>query len=176
MLKALFRCSIVGGVVVYLWMMISWTLLPFHQMTMNRFENQDEIVTTLLDAAPADGIYVAPFLGEGAEPITAPAPYVFVNIKRGVNFQDSTRPIALGILTHIVGAFFITYLLLQAKTLRYWHRVFFVAIVGLIVGILGLVPAWNWAHFPPQWMLVGIVDAVIAWFLGGLVIAKLVKN
>jgi len=176
MWKPLVRCSIVGGVIVYLWTMLAWTVMPFHKMSMNRFENQSEAVNSILDSAPQDGIYVAPFMDTKADSITGSGPFIFASVKRGVDFSDMTRPMIAGLLTQIAGAFLITLLLLRSKAMRYWSRVWFVTIVGLIVAILGLVPAWNWWHFPNSWLILGALDYFIGWFLGGLVIGKLVKD
>ena len=87
-----------------------------------------------------------------------------------------TRPIVIGVITQIIGAFLITYLLLQAKAMKFWYRVRFVTVAGIAVAILGSMPMYNWWHFPGCWVFLEMLDYTIGWFLGGLVIAKLVKK
>lgn len=175
MWKPLIRCSVVGGVVVFLWMMVSWTVLPLHKAAMHKFVDQQEVAQTVMRYAPKDGIYVIPSWEEDKPPVQG-VPFIFVNIQRGVDFTNMSKNIVVGIITQIIGAALITYLLLRAKAMKYWRRVWFVTIAGITVAILGTLPAWNWWHFPGCWVLLDMIDVVLGWFLGGLVIAKLVKN
>lgn len=177
MWKSLIRCSLIGGIVVFLWIMLAWMVLPMHRMMMNKFAEPTEVASTITKYAPNDGIYVIPSMDAGAaEEAKGPKPFIFVNVRRDIDFSYMTRPMIVGVLMQIAGAFFITYLLLQAKAMKYWGRVWFVTIAGLIVAILGILPDWNWWHFPTAWTLLEVFDMVVGWFLGGLVIAKLVKN
>ena len=176
MWKPLIRCSIVGGVIVFLWFMISWMVLPMHKGQMNHFSDGSEVVSTILDAAPKDGIYVVPDWDTVAGSEDKVGPSIFVNVKRGVEFGNMATPMVIGLITQIIGAGLITYLLLKTKAMKYRERVKFVTIAGIAVGLLGSVPAWNWWHFPGTWVLFEFFDIAIAWFLGGLVIGKLVKN
>jgi len=176
MWKPLVRCAIVGGVIVFLWLMISWILFPMHKMAMNNFTDEREVTSCVLRAAPKDGIYVIPSYEEQTEGRAQTEPFIFVNVVRSADLKNMGRPIIISIITQIVGAFLITYLLLRAKAMKYWNRVWFVTIVGIVVALLGTVPAWNWWHFPIGWTILEIFDIAIAWFLGGLVIAKLVKG
>lgn len=178
MWKPLIRCSIVGGVIVFLWFMISWMVFPMHKMSMHKFTNESEVTSCILRSAPKDGIYVIPFMEEQktAQTQEADQPFIFVNIARGIDFKDMTRPMVISIITQVIGAFLITYLLLRAKAMKYWSRVWFVTIIGVVVALLGTVPAWNWWHFSTGWALLEIFDIVIGWFIGGLIIGKLIKN
>lgn len=177
MWKPLIRCSIVGGLVVFLWSMFSWMVLPMHKTQMHRFVDASQVESTILRYAPVDGIYVIPTFEETQGGLKGKdAPFIFVNVKRGVEVSSMTSSMVIGIITQMVGAFLITYLLLHSKVMKYWGRVGFVTIVGILIAILGLIPPWNWWHFPGSWVLLDTFDVVVGWFIGGLVIAKLVKN
>ena len=176
MWKPLIRCSIVGGIIVYLWFMISWMILPLHKMSMNTFSNPSEVTSCILRSAPKDGIYVIPKWDQDQEKEKrASEPLIFVNVVR-VADKNMTRSMVIGLITDLIGAFLITYLLLRAKAMKYWRRVGFVTVVESAIAFLGTVPAWNWWQFPMAWSILECFDIVIAWFLGGLVIAKLAKN
>ena len=170
------RCSIVGGVIVFLWTMISWMILPMHKASMNNFADESEVTSCITRYAPHDGIYVIPSWDQVKKKETSNIPFIFVNIRRGVDYSNMTSNMICAVITQIIGAAFITFLLLKTKAMKYWGRVWFVTIVGLIVAILGTVPVWNWWHFPTGWAMLEMFDLVIGWFLGGLVIGKLVKN
>lgn len=178
MWKPLIRCSIVGGVIVFLWMMISWMILPMHKSMMNQFQDEGQVTSTVLEAAPKDGIYVIPKwdADQGEMYQGKTGPFIFMSVRRGVNFSDMTTPMVIGLITQIIGAGLITYLLLRGKAMKYWSRVRFVTIAGIAVALLGTMPAWNWWHFPGSWVFLDFLDITIGWFLGALVIGKLVKN
>lgn len=170
------RCSLIGGIIVFLWMMICWMVLPMHQTMIHKFTEQAEVASCITKYAPSDGVYVVPSWDEVEKGQSSNLPFIFVNVRRGIDITHMTRSIACGIITQIIGAALITYLLMHAKAMKYWNRVWFVTIIGLVVAVLGTIPAWNWWHFPTGWAILEIFDLVVGWFLGGLVIAKLVKN
>lgn len=176
MWKPMIRCSLIGGLIVFLWMMISWMILPMHQTMMNKFTDSSEVTSCITRYAPRDGIYVIPTWDEVEQQTAAQSPFIFVNIRRGIDYTTMVPSIICSIITQIIGAALITYLLLHTKAMKYWSRVWFVTIIGLIIAILGMMPAWIWWHFPIAWTILEMFDLVVAWFLGGLVIAKLVKN
>lgn len=176
MWKPMIRCSLIGGIIVFLWLMISWMVLPMHQTSINKFTDESEVSSCVMRYAPTDGVYVIPSWEQIEKGEDSKSPFVLVNIRRGVDYTNMVRNIICGVITQIIGAALITYLLLQTKAMKYWNRVWFVTIIGLVVGILGSVPAWNWWYFPSGWVVLEIFDYIIGWFLGGLVIAKLVKN
>lgn len=176
MWKPMIRCSIVGGVIVFLWLMVSWMFIPFHKGNLQKFVDESEVTSCVTRYAPKDGTYVIPSWEETEKGTAKDVPFIFVNVQRGVDFSSMTKNIVCGLITQIIGAALITYLLLKAKTMKYWNRVYFVTIVGLAVAILGTVPAWNWWHFPTSWALLEMFDLIVGWFLGGMVISKLIKN
>ncbi len=189
MWKPLLKCSIIGGLVVYIWYMFSWMILPWHDMVTNRFTDQQAVAQVLMQNAPTDGLYVLPsmkppvisadMLGQNMSQYGSTdmsnwqGPFVYANIHKGIKPNAMTVPLVVSLITHIIGAFFITLLLLQTKLARYWSRVKFVTIVGFLVGFLSMVPLWNWWGFTGAFTVVGILDTLFAWFFGGLVIARL---
>lgn len=175
MWKSLIRCSFIAGIVVFLWAMLSWVVLPMHNMTINAFAQPSEVESCLTKYAPHDGIYVLPGMDAKKEDL-AGKPFIFVNIRRGVDLGNMAGQLTCSIITQIIGAFLITYLLIRAKVTRYWNRVWFVTAIAAIAAILGTLPAWTWWHFPGMWTFLESFDLIVGWFIGGLVIAKLVKN
>jgi hypothetical protein len=176
MWKPIIRCSIVGGIIVFLWMMLSWAIFPMHKACLNNFTDESEVTSCITRYAPKDGIYVLPSWNKVGGAEKKHPPFIFMNIRRGIDYSNMINNIIYGVITQIIGAAFITFLLLKAKAMKYWGRVWFVTIVGLIVAVLGTIPTWNWWHFPTGWAILEMFDIVVGWFLGGLVIAKLVKN
>ncbi len=175
MWKPLIRCTIIGGIVVFIWSMFSWVVLPMHSVTINQFTEPAEVEACLTRYAPLDGVYVTPDMDAKAEE-RAGKSFIFVNMRRGLDLNSIAGQLTSSIITQMIGAFLITYLLLRAKVSKYWNRVWFITAIGAIAGILGSLPLWTWWHFPGMWTFLQIFDLVVGWFIGGLVIAKLSKN
>ena len=102
--------------------------------------------------------------------------FVFANIVRQLpGKEEMSKNIVIGVIAQMIGAFIVTWLLLKAKAMKYGKRVCFVTILGLFLGFMSSIPMWNWWAFPAGYTLVSILNPLIAWFFGSLVIAKLVK-
>ena len=175
MWKPLFRCSLIGGLILFLWMIVSWMINPLHWTLIKKFKEEPKVTAAILDAAPQDGIYVIPSVHHSTQEMPKKGPFIFINVKREVTWT-MTRPIVISLLTQIISVGLVTYLLLQAKAMKYWNRVLFFTIAGIVVTLWGCVPQWNWWHFPCGWTVFIMFDSIFSWFLCGLVIGKLVKS
>jgi hypothetical protein len=185
--KSLVWCGILGGIIVFIWGMVSWMVLPWHMMTMNKFYNEEQVAHVIKQNASESGMYMLPCTHCGdssaserqirrGKEMMRNGPMVFSAVKLEGMDPTSVRPFIRGLIIDIIAAFFITWLLLQTKGLKYGKQVWFVTVIGLIAGILGLLPGWNWMGFSSSYTLLCILDLVIGWFLAGLLIAKLASH
>jgi len=174
--KALIKGTIFGGIILYAWMAISWMLIPWHCATLKNFKDENSVAAIVSANVTEQGIYVLPYLCGGGQNDAKQGPHMFASIRpQGVDFT-SPKPYINAIIIYLVAAFFVTYLLLQARPTTYWKRVWFVTVFGIAAGILGSFPNWNWWGFSCDFTLVGFIDYVIALFLAGLAIAAVVPN
>ncbi len=88
----------------------------------------------------------------------------------------SMKPFLISLLLQIIGAGIVTWMALHTKGLRFGQLVAFVTLFGVGVGVLGVLPAWNWGGISSHYALVLFLDLVIGWFLAGLAIAKICKS
>ena len=49
-----------GGLIAFIWSSISWMAIPWHQPTMNIFEDEESVGRVIKAAAPEAGIYTYP--------------------------------------------------------------------------------------------------------------------
>ena len=179
--KGLFRGTLLGAIVVFVWMMVSWMVIPWHCSVLNGFKDNAQVSAAILENTGGSGIYLLPNMCDKEHMDTLAesmkeGPVVFAVVKReGFNIA-SAAPYILAFIIQLIGAFLATYLLLLGKLEGYWKGVWFVTLIGLTVGVLGSLPNWNWWSFPIGFVGVEILDLVIAWFLAGLVIAPAVKK
>ncbi len=183
----LIRAAVLGGIIVFLWGLGSWMLLPLHQVTINHFQNEEMVAEVIRENALERGIYLLPNMftydnkqvpdvarqrvEEGREKM-ARGPVMFASIQPLGVKPNMAGSFFISVIINIVGAFLISWIVSLIKG-DFWRRVGFVTLIGFIVGFLGLLPAWNWWNFSLSYVVVGIMDLIIAWFLAGLMIAKI---
>ena len=186
MSKSLLKASLLGGLVVFVWGMLSWMALPFHKHCFHQFSDESRVAAVIKENAPEKGTYILPYTFDYDEntskekarntvDIMDNGPFVFASVLPYGMGRSMAAPLVTSLIIQIVGAFLIAWLLSQTKGLKFWQKVRFVTVYGLAVGILGLLPAWNWLGFSGTYVLVNMADLIISWWLAGLVIAKMLK-
>ena len=182
--------GILGAVIAFVWSFVSWMVLPWHEWTLQSFRNEEFVSWVIKENVRKDGVYVIPHMGDNKSALTPSelkdkleqdksavksGPFVYAQIKRkGIDYT-SPKQYIVSFLTLFVGASLISFLLLKVTESSYGGRLLFVTVSGLIVGVLGLIPNWNWFGGGNLATLIGIADLVITWFLAGLLMAAIVK-
>ena len=148
-------------------------VLPWHQMVANEFTNESEVAETIEANAPNPGIYYLPFSHKNHR---AGETAAFVNALPQADAPAMTKQLLAQFVGDLVSVLIVMYLLSQTAGLGYWGRVGFVALVGAAIGFISHFPYWNWFGFPTPYVAVIVIDGLIAWFLAGLMIARLVAR
>ncbi len=166
--------SLAGAVIVFLWSIVSWMVLPWHNATMNTFTDESSIAVAVMSNTVANGVYVmpSPASRKASENITMPMVYMAV-VHNAPNMMTPTLFIN-GFVINLLGAIALVLLLSRAGRLSYFQKVIIVTIAALFAGIVGHLPNWNWWGFPALHTAVAIADLVIGWVLASLAMAKLV--
>ncbi len=164
-----------GGAVLFVWGVIYWMALPWHQAVFGQFQDEDAVASVLTQNAPEAGIYIYPG-GRDEEAIEkmARGPFAFVVFHHG-GIASMVRPLLTQLGIQILGAFLISLLLAAAGVAGYWGRVGFVIVLLLTAGILCHLPNWNWWHFSTGYILTAFVDLLAGGFLAALVLARIVR-
>ena len=167
--------ALAGGAVLFVWGVIYWMALPWHQSVFGQFHDEDAVASVLTQNAPEAGIYIYPG-GQDEEAIEkmAQGPFAFVVFHRG-GIASMARPLLTQLGIQILGAFLISLLLARAAVAGYWGRVGFVIVLLLTAGILCHLPNWNWWHFSTGYILTAFVDLLAGGFLAALVLARVVR-
>ncbi len=191
MSQALTRCAVLGGIVVFLWGVFSWMVLPWHQMTMHKFSNEKRVAEVIQDHADMSGAYVIPNcmhhdknmskedmrdeMMKGKEMMRT-GPIVFAMVQKNGMKMGMAAAFILTLIVQIIAAYLITWLLFMTKATNYMKQVRFVTIIALIAAIIVYIPDWIWMGASCGFVVVHMLDLIIGWFLGGLVIAKFAKR
>ncbi|NGX51152.1 MAG: hypothetical protein K1060chlam2_01010 [Chlamydiae bacterium] len=172
----------VGAVVAFVWMMLSWMVLPFYNNTIHHFDNQDAVASTIMQSTPTDGIYVYPHFDgdelscDDAAKKMAAGPFIYVQVKKsGINPCNLSLYL-ISLLIGFIGATFLSFILRYTSiATNYCRRIMLSLCFGLVVGILAAVPHWNWMGASAIYTLVVVSDYTITYLLVGLSIAGFVK-
>ncbi|GIV55177.1 MAG: hypothetical protein KatS3mg039_1695 [Candidatus Kapaibacterium sp.] len=189
-MKRLILASLAGGVVLFVWGMLAWTVLPHHTMTMRPLPKEDSVVATLQHCIPSEGMYYFPGMMEGMD-----AHMQGTNTEEAWRQRHMRGPIGMilyiptgrdpmmagqfvwGLVIFIVAAFIASWLLSRSTAVAgsYWQRVSFCGILGIFLAVADHLVAMNWLYFPADYTAAMIADAVVGWTLAGLAIAAVVK-
>lgn len=182
--------AFIGAVIAFAWFFVSWMVLPWHNMTMHKFNNQEFISWVVKENVPKSGVYVAPYYETDTVNLTPDeikhnidsqksamikGPFILAQVN--LKGMDPTNPLIYiySFLTQFVGAGLISWILIQVGDHGYGKRLMVSTLIGLTVGVLGLVPNWTWFGAGAAYTLVGIADLVVTWFLAGLFLAAFAK-
>jgi hypothetical protein len=176
--------SLLGGIISFVWLVVSWLVMNWHEPTIHRFANQNKVAEAIRENATEDGIYLIPYfkpskaIGEREEvkEIFEKGPKVFASI-HVKPLKIGAWQFALSLINQIISAFLIFWLLSKTKGLNYLQGVGFITIAGLVASLLGMIPFWIWRHFAFDFIALCALDIIIGWFLAGLAMSKLaLKN
>jgi hypothetical protein len=159
------------AIVLFFWGFVSWAVLPWHDMVANKFTSESSVSQVLKQNAPTAGVYYLPFAEEDHKPGETAA---FVNVLPDGFEMNMGKLMGRAMLGQLTAALLVLLLLRKTSNLNYRERVRFVALVGVVIGFVSHFPYWNWFGFSTSYVLITIIDSLIAWSLAGLVMAKFV--
>jgi hypothetical protein len=190
MAKSLALGGLLGGIVLFVWGAISYMALPWHAMTLEKFTDEGAVAQALTANASDSGMYILPnphkhkpgmttaqqkAAEEGARTRMMQGPFLFAAVSLG-GTRDMGQAMLLNVMSNILAAALVTWLLLQTANLSYRRRVGFVVVVALAAGVVAHVPFWIWWKFSTSFTLVEFADLIIGWGLAGLLIAKVTTS
>jgi hypothetical protein len=182
--------SVLAGIVMFLWGAVSHMFLGLGDAGLQPLPNEDQALASLRQAVKEPGLYFFPgepdFASLAKDQHEAARQAWTEKFRTGpyglmVYHPNGTEPMSPGqlgiqVVTDIFVAFILACLLQATPGLRsVGGRTLFVAVIGGLTGLAILVPYWNWYGFPAKFTAANIIDQIIAFSLGGLVLAKLLK-
>ena len=171
--------SLVGGIILFGWSAFSWTVLPWHNATFEKFTQEYVVEVVLASNAPKKGIYLVPAPHKGTQEEQQKAhekmekgsfAFVVMNPK---GWGPMPPHLLIGLLTQILGAGLVTGLLRMTAKLGYWEKVGFTLVFAVAAGVVCHLPNWNWWGFSEGFTLLAFADLLIGWFLAGLALSKI---
>jgi hypothetical protein len=186
MQKSLALGGVLGGLVLFVWGVVSYMVLPWHTAVLSKFADEAAVARALTANTLASGMHILPNPHK-VEPGMTEAhrqaaeedgvkrmmqgPFMFASVGL-TGARDMGQAMGLNVLGNILSATLVTWLLLQTSARSYWGRVGFVVVLAFTTCTIAYVPYWIWWNFSTGFTLVEFADHVIGWFLVGLVLTK----
>jgi hypothetical protein len=176
--------SLVTGVVVFVWGAISHMATPIGEMGIRRIPGEDKVVPAMKDAIREPGFYFFPGMENMKNPSEADQKAWEAKIKQGPTGvliihpeggeAMSPKQLLTELGSSIIAALLAAIVLTQVRS-GYFGRVLVVTLMGVFGFVSILVSYWNWYGFPTDFTTGAMLDEVIGWFLGALVLAAIVR-
>ncbi len=187
-MRKILGAGLVGGLVVFLWGVVSHMLLPVGEMGFTQMPVGSPLLDSMKQNLPAEGLYAFPGQEVGRKQTEAEDAVWIGRYKMGPNGLLLYHPVgtdplspkrlAIQLATDIFGALLLAYLLVAiagstgaqvplAKMLR------ISAVAGVFSWSSIEIAYWNWYGFPCAFVLGELIDQVAGWTFAGLVMALL---
>ncbi len=171
MKKEILLSGLLGGLVIFGWIIVSTTVLPLHGDAPEEIPGDKEIHSLLKDRIPESGIYWMPGHGEreeGRYPDYENEP-IFVVYYAGTTPATMMAPTIVELACILLAPMIAAWLLSMAseKILAgYGRRVLFVTVIGLLFAVYGDL----FSNKPLDLILLSSINSIVVWTLVGSVI------
>ena len=187
-MKKILIGSLVGGIILFLWSFLAWTMLPLHVHTFKYTPAQDSILKVLADSKLGTGVYAMPMAdnrnvssgmdskyrqeGEAVMKANAGKPAATIYYKKG-GFNMGAMTIVRGFLYNFLAVLAACILLAPAfATMNsFFGRWWLTLVAGLLICATGPLIYHNWMGFPRGFAMDMIVDTFLNWGITGLWLA-----
>ena len=172
-MKKLIVGSLVGGILIFIWQTLSWTILYMHQASQEYTPKQDSIMAYMNSQFSTDGAYLLPSYPKGTTYAEMEKtmgsrkgkPWMQIQYHSSLNVNMGEN-IAKGLIADIITVFLLCWILMRFAPAGF--ATFFTAslLTGLIVFINSPYTVHIW--YPKADIVAHFTDAVISWGLCGI--------
>ncbi len=166
-----------------IWGMISWMVLPWHNLDFKQFSSDTAVSEVLKTELNGSGLYTLPNMDptvyENEQALAEwnqkarKGPFAFMSVRAGGVDPGMGVPMAIGFFLNFAIAGILFWLVTNSSIVGPIGRTVFVAIAGSVGSLYPHISNWNWWHFPATYCIVGVVDLYVTWALAGFVMIKL---
>ncbi len=180
MLKPIIKGAVLGGLVIFVWGMISWMVLPFHNNSIHFLDHDSVIVKNVQELVQADNtisdqLIISPKRDDMESAMQRDMLFI---THRPAN-KRIPFPVQLGLelMMDIFWAGMLTWLVIQtvgSKNCACQYS--FCTTIGIMTAVVtSLVPSLWWG-FPMQHVMLSAIDSVVIAMLSGIVIVQVVRR
>lgn len=172
--------GVLAGIVVFIWGAFSHMVLPLGHVGFD--DPSDEAALQAMQSTlPEEGVYMLPHLpmdqweDEAAVAAfserAASSPFALVIYQpQGRNPMDMGGQLGIQFLTVVLGGILAAWIV-SLGALGFAQRTLVVTAMAAFAWLAISLPYWNWYRFPLDFTVANLVENLVGWTLGGLVIA-----
>lgn len=184
--------GIAGGIAMYIWTSIAHLALPLSTAGIQEITNNEPALLTQMHSnlGERSGMYLFPSSGwkSGDSSEQKSSAMKAYTAKLATNpsglliyHPPGAKALTPGQLitefvTELIEAILAIFLLAQTQLARYWGRVGFVSVSGVLASLVTNISYWNWYGFPGSYTAGYITIQIIGFFVVGLVAAALLRK
>lgn len=180
-MKKLLLGSILGGLIIFIWQFLSFSLLELHRPATQYTPKQEEILSFLNSQFTESGSYALPNYPDNASMEEQQAlnksaegkPWAVISYHKSLD-ADMTMNMVRGFLIDIIMVGLLCWIIAKFHDRSYANIVMTALAVGLIVFFN--VPYTNHIWFPSFDLNAYLIDAIVPWTLVGLVLGAIYNN
>jgi hypothetical protein len=166
--------GILGGLVVFVWGVTSHMVLTLGHVGVAALPAQDTVLQVLGDNVKEQKIYIFPWYDDEAQlnQAYATGPHGILALTPPAGpFSFGKALILEGLSNVVCGLFAALLFAAAAPALAGWRKwIAFGATLGAFASVAIDFSYWNWYGFPSDYFAAALIDSVVGWTLGGLVI------
>jgi hypothetical protein len=180
----LFLAALLGGLVVFLWSSFTHVVTPLGQAGIQSLPNEETILPVLQNSIPGRGFYFFPAMSQGQMTAEDEAAWT-ERYRTGPTGILVYRPIGgepiapskllIEFLTNVMAAL-VAALVISSIPGGLLARALSVSLLGVFAWLSISASYWNWYEFPGTFIAAEGLDQFVGWFLGGLVMAWVLKR
>jgi hypothetical protein len=171
-MKKLVIGAIVGGILVFLWQTLSWTVLNLHK-EYKKAPGEEAIMTFLNSQFSADGQYMVPMADENAsaeemqkvQESMKGKPWAVISYHKSYD-ADMMNNIIRGLLVDIIAVLFVCWVLMKNTNASFGSTFVSTVLIG-VAGYL-FIPYSGHIWFKTGGMSTHLLDTFLSWGLCGL--------
>jgi len=172
-MKKLLIGAIVGGILIFVWQTLSWTVLDMHRANQEYTPKQDTILSYLSSQFSEDGSYFLPNTPKGASSeekskvmnSSMGKPWAEIHYHKALNISMGAN-IARGLIVDIIIVALLCWVLLKVSPASFGNFFLSCLFVGLIVFMNSPYTIHIW--YPKADIMAHLWDAIISWGLCGI--------
>jgi hypothetical protein len=191
MIKKIVLGGLLGGVAMFVWGAVSWTVLTWHDDSMQRFSNEQVVARDLDWYAPSSGIYILPNPNKFADELNEEqqqaatqdalarmkaGPFIFVSINKAGADAEDPRQFIYALLVNIAVAAVISWMILVMDFPGYLQRLTMIVGIGFVVAVMASFPHWNWWKFSDIFAITSFLDMWATFAVAAVMIALVSKR
>lgn len=170
-----------GGLVLFIWLSISWAALPFHMESLHGIKHSAQLDALLIQMGAQDGLnYYPSEEGHSAaehSQLTRSVPGIGIMTfaPDGIN-MNSPMPFILGLLGCIIAGLLVAqFLAVLPASATVSGRILFCTMFGVAAFFCTHWVNGGFFYFPMRHLMLDLLDQIVGWTLAGCVMAAMLK-